>query len=207
MPRWPAAAARRTGGAARGRGARQAPLAPPAAPRRAGTPARQALVCPYCGTVSPAELAARRHDSSRSTTWRWRCARFPTARAAGSANARRCSARAARRSRSSSPTRVAQRCEFCGSPAVVPYRTRATSSTPRACCRSRSAKPRCASRFAAGTRAGGSRPNRLKTAALTDRVRGVYLPYWTFDAQVHARWTAEAGHYYYETRMRQPQRP
>jgi hypothetical protein len=31
-------------------------------------------------------------------------------------------------------------------------------------------------------------------------VKGVYLPYWTFDARVFARWTAEAGHYYYETR-------
>src|SRR6185437_4506265 len=30
-------------------------------------------------------------------------------------------------------------------------------------------------------------------------VRGVYLPYWTFDAQVEADWNAEAGHYYYET--------
>jgi hypothetical protein len=24
------------------------------------------------------------------------------------------------------------------------------------------------------------------------------VPFWTFDAQVYARWTAEAGHYYYE---------
>ena len=30
-------------------------------------------------------------------------------------------------------------------------------------------------------------------------MRGVYLPYWTFDARVDAAWTAEAGHYYYTT--------
>ena len=42
-------------------------------------------------------------------------------------------------------------------------------------------------------------PNKLKTAALTDTVHGLYVPYWTFDAQVAAQWTAEAGHYYYET--------
>ena len=30
-------------------------------------------------------------------------------------------------------------------------------------------------------------------------MRGIYLPYWTFDAQVDAQWTAEAGHYYYTT--------
>jgi hypothetical protein len=42
-------------------------------------------------------------------------------------------------------------------------------------------------------------PNALKSRALTDTVHGIYIPYWTFDAQVHAEWTAEAGHYYYET--------
>ena len=41
-------------------------------------------------------------------------------------------------------------------------------------------------------------PNNLKKRALTDTVHGLYLPYWTFDATVHASWTAEAGHYYYE---------
>ena len=42
-------------------------------------------------------------------------------------------------------------------------------------------------------------PSALKKRALTDTVRGIYLPYWTFDAQVDAQWTAEAGHYYYTT--------
>ena len=55
----------------------------------------------------------------------------------------------------------------------------------RACCRSRSSESagaRAAS--AGGMRASGSRPNALKTRALVDRVHGVYIPYWTFDAQV-----------------------
>jgi hypothetical protein len=34
---------------------------------------------------------------------------------------------------------------------------------------------------------------------MTDTVKGVYLPYWTFDAQVHAEWTADSGYYYYTT--------
>src|SRR6201987_2296805 len=42
-------------------------------------------------------------------------------------------------------------------------------------------------------------PNKLKHGALTDIVKGLYIPYWTFDAQVHADWTAESGYYYYET--------
>jgi len=38
-----------------------------------------------------------------------------------------------------------------------------------------------------------------RSRALTDTVKGLYIPYWTFDAQVHADWTAESGYYYYET--------
>ena len=30
-------------------------------------------------------------------------------------------------------------------------------------------------------------------------MHGVYIPYWTFDAQVVCPWEAEAGHYYYTT--------
>ena len=30
-------------------------------------------------------------------------------------------------------------------------------------------------------------------------MRGVYIPYWTFDAQAVCPWEAEAGHYYYTT--------
>jgi hypothetical protein len=38
-------------------------------------------------------------------------------------------------------------------------------------------------------------PNKLKRAALTDTLHGIYLPYWTFDAHVDASWTAESGYY------------
>jgi hypothetical protein len=40
-------------------------------------------------------------------------------------------------------------------------------------------------------------PNKLRSRALTDTAGGVYLPYWTFDANTHASWTAESGTYYY----------
>ena len=31
-------------------------------------------------------------------------------------------------------------------------------------------------------------PGKLKSRALVDRVHGVYIPYWTFDAQVVCPW-------------------
>src|SRR5690606_22250300 len=43
-------------------------------------------------------------------------------------------------------------------------------------------------------------PSDLGKKALTDRVHGLYIPYWTFDAHAFARWTAESGTYYSVTR-------
>ena len=40
-------------------------------------------------------------------------------------------------------------------------------------------------------------PNAFKAKALTDTVKALYLPYWTFDARADARWRADSGEYYY----------
>ncbi len=97
------------------------------------------------------------------------------------------------------PKRQAQNCEFCGSAQLVPY----TESKPAF--RPESVLPFTVSETGArdGIRAWYGKlwlaPSALKRRALTDTVRGMYLPYWTFDAHVDAAWTAEAGHYYYTT--------
>jgi len=44
-------------------------------------------------------------------------------------------------------------------------------------------------------------PNNLKKAALDPQfTKGLYLPYWTFDAQLWASYSGQRGEYYYETR-------
>ena len=44
-------------------------------------------------------------------------------------------------------------------------------------------------------------PNKLKKAALDPQfTKGLYLPYWTFDAQLRASYSGQRGEYYYETR-------
>jgi len=41
-------------------------------------------------------------------------------------------------------------------------------------------------------------PNNLKKAALDpQKTKGLYLPYWTFDAQLYAQYTGQRGDYYY----------
>lgn len=44
-------------------------------------------------------------------------------------------------------------------------------------------------------------PNKFKKATLnTDHLNGVYLPFWTFDAEMEIRYTGERGVYYYENK-------
>ena len=97
------------------------------------------------------------------------------------------------------PKRVAQRCEFCGSAQIVPYEEMKAPISPEGVLAFTvpEATVRDSVRQWYGSR--WFAPNRLKKAALTDTVHGVYLPYWTFDAQVRADWTAESGYYYYVT--------
>ena len=43
-------------------------------------------------------------------------------------------------------------------------------------------------------------PSKLKRAALDpEGLNGLYLPYWTFDANLHAQYQGQRGDYYYET--------
>lgn len=42
-------------------------------------------------------------------------------------------------------------------------------------------------------------PNDLQKLAQLDKMDGVYIPFWTYDAQTDSSWTADAGYYYYET--------
>jgi hypothetical protein len=43
------------------------------------------------------------------------------------------------------------------------------------------------------------RPGDLHQARITDRLRGVYLPFWAFSALAQSRWSAQIGEYWYRT--------
>lgn len=159
-------------------------------------PARQALSCRYCGTVSPFEVDANTgtiREIDLVTTLRelpddlrgWDTA-------TRSVKCRRCHAISV-----FGPERVGQNCDFCGSPELVDYDEikapiRPQSVLPFAVDETRvreTIRRWFASRWFA--------PTALRTRALVDTVHGVYLPYWTFDSHVQCPWTADAGTYYY----------
>lgn len=163
-------------------------------------PAKQALVCPYCGTTVPwtegqnalgadiveydlLEALASVTPSDRGLQEQKKSVKCESCQAISVFDS----------------TRVAQRCDFCGSPSIVSVDDLPDLITPE------SLLPVVVS--ANHVRDSlrkwyGSRwfaPNKLKRAALTDTLHGIYLPYWTFDAKVDARWTALSGYHYYVT--------
>jgi hypothetical protein len=96
-------------------------------------------------------------------------------------------------------TRSAQRCDFCGSPSIVPVEEMRDVITPESLLPAAIAQTRVRDELRKWYRSRWFAPNKLKNAALTDTLHGIYLPYWTFDAHVNADWTAESGYHYYET--------
>jgi hypothetical protein len=160
-------------------------------------PAKQALVCAYCGTTSPAELRADgeilEHDLVRALR------QIPDSRRGWQAEKLSVRCQSCNAISVFDPQRVAQRCDFCGSAQLVKYEDVKEVFRPESVLPFKISETQVRETI---RRWYGSRwfaPNKLGDAALTDRVHGLYLPYWTFDAQVYARWTAESGYYYYET--------
>ena len=164
-------------------------------------PARQSLVCPFCGTTSPAQVelnavgeqVIKEHDLATALRSIPDSARGWQAKKT-SVKCQSCQAISV-----FDPERVGQRCDFCGSAALVPYEEIKEVFRPESLLPMKISETQVRESI---RRWYGSRwfaPNKLKNAALTDTVKGLYIPYWTFDAQVHADWTAESGYYYYVT--------
>ena len=161
-------------------------------------PAKQALVCPHCGTEAPGKLDEAsgqivEHDlvaalrSMGGDQRGWKAEKI-------SVKCQSCQAISV-----FAPTRVAQRCDFCGSAQLVPYEQTQAPISPESLLPFKISESQVRENIRRWYRTRWFAPNRLKSGALTDTVKGIYLPYWTFDAQAHADWTAESGYHYYTT--------
>ena len=144
---------------------------------------KQALVCPYCGTVSPAELASdgsivKEHDLALALRAipdldrGWESDRTPV----------RCGNCAA--ISLFEPTRMAQRCEFCGSAAVVPQ---AASQRP--------IRPESVLPFAVPeAQARELACQWVGRGASVASATGLYVPYWRLACEVYVHWHAVADY-------------
>lgn len=89
--------------------------------------------------------------------------------------------------------RVAQACDFCGSPKILAHESHGDAITPQSVLPFKVPDTAVRDAFRSWIGKRWFAPNALKAGATLDRLQGIYLPYWTFDARVSARWTAESG--------------
>jgi hypothetical protein len=161
-------------------------------------PATQKLACSFCGTESPyrvdrdtgkvqeLDLVAALRD-------------LPDDERGWLAAKRSVQCQSCRAVMVFEPERVGQNCEFCGSPALVDYTEIKAPIRPQGVLPFRIAAGRVRESIRGWWKSRWFAPARLARASLVDTLRSIYIPYWTFDAQVHCPWTAEAGYHYYVT--------
>jgi hypothetical protein len=88
-------------------------------------------------------------------------------------------------------------CGFCGSPVSVAPETMADRVPPEGVMPFKLTQPQAVERFRAWVRGLWFAPNALKREAAAEKIRGVYRPYWTFDAFTVNHFWGERGDYYY----------
>ncbi len=161
-------------------------------------PGKQALVCPYCGTESPAELEVRgattvivEHDLGKALR------DIPDASRGWDARKTSVRCQSCQAISVFDADKVGKRCDFCGSSALVAYEEVKDAFRPETLLPLKVSETQARDLIRAWYGRQWLAPNNLNKQAITDTVHAVYLPYWTFDANVFARWRAESGTYYY----------
>ena len=168
-------------------------------------PAKQKLICGFCGTESPMPAATETMPGMQSTD----VVEHDLAAALrdmqgeqrgwGGRTKRMIKCNSCQAISVFDEAKQAKSCEFCGASAIVDYDETDDVIRPEGVLPFQVSEPKARDLIRAWYGKLWWAPNKLKSKAMTDTVKGVYLPYWTFDALVDARWEAQAGYYYYET--------
>jgi ribosomal protein S27AE len=88
-------------------------------------------------------------------------------------------------------------CGFCGSLAINPEAQRTRLIEPAGVLPFRLGRPAATASFRTWLAGQWLAPNKLKSGAVLDNLHGIYLPFWTFDAQAYSEWRGERGDHYY----------
>ncbi len=97
------------------------------------------------------------------------------------------------------PNVTSTECPFCGSNVVLEQETAADIIQPESLVPFQISQDVALRKYREWLGRGIFRPGDLARRAGRGQLYGVYLPFWTFDAEAFSRWRAEAGYYYYVT--------
>jgi predicted RNA-binding Zn-ribbon protein involved in translation (DUF1610 family) len=97
------------------------------------------------------------------------------------------------------PNVVSTKCPFCGSNQVIEQKVDPNMIQPESVVPFAIDDGKANTLFRTWLGKGFFSPRDLKQLGGGQQLRGVYLPFWTFDAHAESDWWAESGTYYYET--------
>jgi DNA-directed RNA polymerase subunit RPC12/RpoP len=157
--------------------------------------ASQGLKCPYCGHAqsiqrAPGDSAQREIPIEQGMAMATRGLGAPTT----NVSCNDCGA-----SVEVAAGEQTAKCAFCGSHHVLAREASGQQIRPEGLVPFQVDKARANESFVAWLAGLWFRPSDLKKMAKLHELGGVYIPFWTFDATVSSRWTAEAGYHYQET--------
>ncbi len=161
-------------------------------------PGKQRLICPFCGTESPYKIDKETGKIQELDLVK-ALRELPDEQRGWQTDRQSVQCQSCKAVMVFDAARVGQNCEFCGSPALVDYQEIKAPITPQSLLPFKVTQDKIRDGLRKWYGGRWFAPNALKRKALVDEVHGLYIPYWTFDAQAHCPWTAEAGYYYYTT--------
>lgn len=156
--------------------------------------AKGMLACPFCGHTMPSPETSeivQEHDlieALRDTSGK--AHGFGTA--LKSIKCQSCGA-----TNNVAPNVTSTACPFCGSNQVVEQQPDPDLIQPESVIPFGVDEPRATGLFRDWLGRGLFHPNDLKKYGGGQKLNGVYLPFWTFDAHAESDWRAESGDYYY----------
>lgn len=159
-------------------------------------PAAGAMACPYCGT----NVAFDEHEGNQEIVEYDLEHGLAAASERGfGAEVRRSTCQQCGASVCFGGNVTATVCDFCGSNQVLQEQELRRLIRPESLVAFHVDKGRAGDEFKSWIGGLWFRPSDLKHRAQVADIGGVYVPYWTFDAEVDSNWTAQSGYYYYET--------
>ena len=161
-------------------------------------PARQMLVCGFCGTASPftvdeATGAFVEHDLAKALR------ELPDEARGWLAEKRTVQCQSCKAVSVFDAGRAGQNCGFCGSAALLDYQEIKAPIRPQGLLPFKVETGAVRETVRQWVKGRWLAPSNLGVKALVDRLHGLYVPYWTFDAKAVCPWEADAGRYYYTT--------
>lgn len=158
-------------------------------------PGTQSLTCPYCGheeTVEASTRAIVEYELSRGIDALAKARADEMQKGGVTVRCDGCGAVAV-------VERLSRRCTFCDSPSVSPLQEDKPMVMPESLLPFKVEERVAQTNFLDWVKSRWFAPNDLAKRAKSLALRGVYLPYWTFDSQTETDYDGYRGDHYYVT--------